>query len=107
MLTIDRAYCTGCKLCEKNCPTGAIKVTRGKAKINHSICNNCYHCVYVCSNSAIKQKIQFIGKGGVSNIEELKELSIVLDSLRNELKGIKAGLNKIERKRINFFSSFY
>lgn len=99
MLSVDRAHCTGCKLCEKNCPTGAIKVIGGKAKINHSICNNCYQCVYVCPNYAIKQKIKFREKISISNKEDLTELSKILDDLRNKLGRIEAGLNRIERKR--------
>ena len=59
MLIVDNRHCTGCKLCEKICPTGAIKVTGGKAKINCNICNNCYQCVYICPNSAIKQETKF------------------------------------------------
>ena len=99
MLSIDTVNCAGCKLCEKVCPTGAIKVTAGKAKIDNSICNGCYKCVYVCPNNAIKKKIKFREKVGVSNKEELKELSEMLDDLKNKLVKIEENLNRIESKR--------
>ena len=58
MLVVDDKYCTGCKVCEKNCPTGAIKVFGRKARIDNNLCNECYRCVYACPSSAIKQKTE-------------------------------------------------
>ena len=75
MLIVDRTHCMGCRLCEKNCPTKAIRVVGGKAKINNDLCNNCYRCVYLCPNSAIKEKIELKDKDTVANEEELEELA--------------------------------
>jgi len=55
MLTVNRGLCSGCKLCVKKCPTGAIKVSGGKARIDNSFCNQCFLCIYACPGSAINQ----------------------------------------------------
>ncbi len=51
---IDPELCTGCTLCAKNCPTGAIL---GKAKTPHYIVNDkcigCGSCVDICRFKAI------------------------------------------------------
>ncbi|HUS49868.1 MAG TPA: 4Fe-4S binding protein [Candidatus Paceibacterota bacterium] len=99
MLIVDNKHCTGCKLCEKDCPTGAMKVIGGKAKINCNICNNCYQCVYVCPNSAIKQETKFKEKVTVSNKEDLAELSIILGYLEKKLGKIEESLSRVESKR--------
>ena len=41
--------CTGCKICEKYCAYGAIKVEKDKiAHIDYSLCVGCGQCVAVC-----------------------------------------------------------
>lgn len=40
--------CIGCRLCEKNCPEGAITVTDFCASIDYSKCTSCMKCVEVC-----------------------------------------------------------
>jgi ech hydrogenase subunit F len=46
----DATKCTLCTLCEKKCPTGAIKVDRpgGTWEINHFQCIMCNECVTNC-----------------------------------------------------------
>ncbi len=45
--------CISCKLCEKNCPTGAITVTNFLASIDYNKCNGCGNCVDKCPRHII------------------------------------------------------
>jgi formate hydrogenlyase subunit 6/NADH:ubiquinone oxidoreductase subunit I len=99
MLIIEKEYCTGCKLCEKNCPAGAIKVIGRKANINSGICNDCYRCIYVCPTSAIKQETSIKEKVTFSNKNDLVGLLSLLSDLKKELSKIEVSLNAIERKK--------
>ncbi|MGB9791456.1 MAG: [Fe-Fe] hydrogenase large subunit C-terminal domain-containing protein [Thermacetogeniaceae bacterium] len=49
---LDEARCTGCTNCIKRCPTAAIRVRDGKAKIFPELCINCCECVRICPNHA-------------------------------------------------------
>lgn len=53
MLVIDSKACTGCKLCEKNCPFSAMIVVEGTAKALEN-CTLCGACMNVCSEHAIQ-----------------------------------------------------
>ncbi|PIU40831.1 MAG: electron transfer flavoprotein subunit alpha [Candidatus Omnitrophica bacterium CG07_land_8_20_14_0_80_42_15] len=48
--------CTGCKLCVKTCPFGAITVVDRKAIIDFAKCNLCGACVPACKFVAIELK---------------------------------------------------
>lgn len=48
------AGCISCKICEKNCPSGAIQVIDNIAKIDYSKCDNCGQCVEKCPRKIIK-----------------------------------------------------
>lgn len=45
--------CIGCKICEKNCPEGAITVTDNCASIDYSKCTQCGVCVEKCPKKII------------------------------------------------------
>lgn len=46
--------CIGCKLCEKVCESGAIKVEGNIASIDYDLCNGCMACVEKCPVKVIK-----------------------------------------------------
>jgi Pyruvate/2-oxoacid:ferredoxin oxidoreductase delta subunit len=50
----DGAKCTGCKICEKYCPTAAIAVVDKKASIETRKCIGCGQCAHQCSQSAVE-----------------------------------------------------
>ncbi len=46
--------CIGCKICEKNCPTGAITVSDYVASIDQSKCTECGLCAEKCPRKIIR-----------------------------------------------------
>ncbi|MCF8146433.1 MAG: 4Fe-4S binding protein [Deltaproteobacteria bacterium] len=49
----DESLCNGCVLCMKACPTKAIRIREGKARIE-GVCIDCCECVRVCPRGAIQ-----------------------------------------------------
>ena len=53
-VTLDKEKCKGCTNCIKRCPTEAIRVRDGKAKIIKERCIDCGECIRVCPYHAKK-----------------------------------------------------
>lgn len=51
-VTLDKSRCHGCTNCITNCPTEAIRVQGGKAKIIKERCIDCGECIRVCQSHA-------------------------------------------------------
>ncbi|OAT85725.1 [Fe-Fe] hydrogenase large subunit C-terminal domain-containing protein [Desulfotomaculum copahuensis] len=49
---LDEQKCKGCTNCIKHCPTEAIRVREGKARIIEERCIDCGECIRVCPNQA-------------------------------------------------------
>lgn len=49
---LDEEKCKGCTNCIKRCPTGAIRVRRGKAYIISERCIDCGECIRICPSHA-------------------------------------------------------
>jgi Na+-translocating ferredoxin:NAD+ oxidoreductase RNF subunit RnfB len=50
---INESLCNGCVLCMKACPTKAIRIREGKARIE-GVCIDCCECIRVCPRRAIQ-----------------------------------------------------
>jgi len=64
-VTLNKAKCVGCTNCIKRCPTEAIRVHEGKAKIIAERCIDCGECIRVCPQHA---KLAI-----TDSLEEIKE----------------------------------
>lgn len=51
-VTLDKNKCHGCTNCITHCPTEAIRVRHGKAKIIKERCIDCGECIKVCQSHA-------------------------------------------------------
>ena len=54
--------CIKCMKCEKNCPTGAIKVIDGIPKVDYTLCDSCNKCVEGCPTKVLmltENKVKF------------------------------------------------
>lgn len=51
-VTLDADKCKGCINCMKRCPTEAIRVRDGKAKVTYEKCIGCGECIRICTNRA-------------------------------------------------------
>jgi len=49
---LDKEQCKGCTNCIKRCPTEAIRVRDGKARIIEELCVDCGECIRTCPNHA-------------------------------------------------------
>ncbi|MCL2381405.1 MAG: RnfABCDGE type electron transport complex subunit B [Treponema sp.] len=49
-----RAGCIACKICQKNCPEGAITVEDNIARIDYERCTSCMECARKCPMKTIK-----------------------------------------------------
>lgn len=47
--------CIACRICEKNCPSGAITVNDFVAKIDQSLCTGCGKCAEKCPRKIIRR----------------------------------------------------
>ena len=66
-VTLDESKCTGCTACLKHCPTEAIRIRDGHAKINPERCIDCGECIRVCPHKA-KRALS----GKLSSMESFK-----------------------------------
>ena len=50
--------CVGCLACMRACPTEAIRVRHGKARVNSELCIDCGSCLKACTHEAITAMTQ-------------------------------------------------
>ncbi|MGN1059275.1 MAG: [Fe-Fe] hydrogenase large subunit C-terminal domain-containing protein [Clostridia bacterium] len=92
---LDRDRCKGCINCIKGCPTEAIRVRDGKAKIIKERCIDCGECIRVCpyhAKSAVTERLDDIfsfrykvaipAPSLYGQFNNLKEINLVLTGLK-------------------------
>jgi len=57
---INSSTCTGCGICEQNCPATAIEVHEQKAELNPASCIRCGICHSVCPRDAVRHDSELI-----------------------------------------------
>lgn len=82
MVEFLKEKCTGCGVCIKDCPGGAIKLEDGKAVWNRK-CIQCGHCVAVCPKNAVS-----IPAYDMEDVEEYNEENFKADP-ENFLHAVK------------------
>ncbi|MFH1577620.1 MAG: electron transfer flavoprotein subunit alpha [Candidatus Omnitrophota bacterium] len=79
--------CTGCSLCLKSCPFGAIEILEKKAVIDLSKCNLCGACVPACKLKAIVlEKPQ--ASIGTPNIEDYKGVWVFIEQKKGKVQSV-------------------
>lgn len=72
---LDKDYCNGCTYCLDRCPTQAIRIVDGKAKIINERCIDCGECLKVCPFKAKGAEVD-----GLEMLEQFK-FNIALPSV--------------------------
>ena len=76
-IAILERRCTGCGLCQKNCPFGGIEIREGKPELN-AACRVCGICVKSCPEKAIirlETKVESVDKSQWRDILVFAEVS--------------------------------
>jgi len=96
MLNIRREICAGCGVCTRVCPTGAISLYRGKARIDQAKCTDCYLCIQACPREAIVAVEKDLKPAAILSIQELRNS---LMSLQTEMQMVARRLKSLEQRR--------
>ena len=65
-----KTQCTLCGLCERQCPTGNIRVSDGTVRWGNSSCTGCLRCYHQCPQRAIEWGRTTQGKGQKERVEK-------------------------------------
>ncbi len=71
---IDKERCTGCGICVKMCPSGAISLEEGKAEIDMEKCIRCGKCHDACPQGAVEHDSEKIPQEVEENLKKTKKL---------------------------------
>lgn len=99
MIEVFEHLCTGCKLCVKKCPFGAIEID-SKYPVFGDNCVYCGACVKACPKNAINIDIKTNISG---NLDEFSDFWVVLeiDTYSNKLRKVSLELLSEARKLAN------
>jgi len=66
---VDRTQCTGCGMCERVCPVGAIRVTY-VAHVDAERCTGCGICMENCPQDAIRLSAERATISGAGRVQQ-------------------------------------
>lgn len=94
-VNLNKSACSGCTNCLKQCPTQAIRVQKGKAKILSGRCIDCGECIRVCPHHAkqavtdsietienFKYKIALAAPAFYGQFSKADQVDVMLSSLK-------------------------
>ncbi|MGI6213681.1 MAG: [Fe-Fe] hydrogenase large subunit C-terminal domain-containing protein [Christensenellales bacterium] len=95
-VTLDIDKCKGCIACMQRCPTEAIRVRDGKARVLYEKCIGCGECVRICPHQAkkavydsldiinnFKYKIALPAPSLFGQFNDIENLGIIIKALKN------------------------
>ncbi len=102
-VSLDREKCIGCTNCVRHCPTEAIRIRGGKAKIIGERCIDCGECVRICPQHAktvkydriddtmpkFKYKIALVAPAFLGQFNNLDSVGYLISALK------KMGFDKV------------
>lgn len=95
--------CTGCKICETNCPQHCITVVKKEGEkqpeiysVNYGLCMFCRICIDVCPFNALQQtqEHEFIGESRQDFIRTKEDLMMKDIYIENKVKEVKDTVNE-------------
>ncbi len=81
-VTLNTETCTGCSLCLRACPYGAIEVVEKKARFTEA-CNQCGACASSCKFGAITAEVTFTRN---VDVDAYRGLWVIAEHLHGELR---------------------
>jgi len=84
-ITVILNKCTGCTLCVRSCPFGAITMANKKAVIDMGKCTLCGACVPVCKFNAIELKKD---TGGTKDLSAYKDVWVFCEQKKSVIQTI-------------------
>ncbi|MFX1474389.1 MAG: FAD-binding protein [Promethearchaeota archaeon] len=88
MLKIDKDRCTGCKICTKVCPFGAMVIVDEKAEATEA-CTLCGACVKTCPENAISIERRRVDP---SKFKEYKGVWVIAEQIGGQLRNVSLEL---------------
>lgn len=119
---LEREICTGCTNCLKHCPTQAIRIQKGKAKILKERCIDCGECIRVCPQHAkkavtdgfdelkkYKYNIALVAPAFYGQFSKAENCDLILSALKeigfDDVYDVARGAQEISKKTKEFIES--
>ena len=121
-VTLERDLCKGCTNCLKHCPTKAIRIQNGKAKILKERCIDCGECIRVCPYRAkkavtdgfeilenFKYNIALVAPAFFSQFSLADDIDIIMSAIKktgfDDVYEVARGAEKVTEKTKELISS--